>query len=718
MERFVNSQIAAKRKENDRANRKADLKKAVVSAKRFATQFAIPAAVSIVVLALLAALVVFFPQYVPSNKRSGKLEQAKKDISPEKSPAPKASQRPVAQALPVAADMASAEETAGVGNSESESNTIADNSAAARVDVVANVPLPGETQPAAVATPVGSPTAAPAPSPSARVAVPGANPGGGAQDPMEQIRDAVEKQSHRGQVTATVQKFVWGKEGAPLDVARIKLSLPKNDMFWHPENIRVEGQGGFWRIEPNIARVHLDGGGVTIELSPKQTSPNVSRASLLPIIISDSGAPQRWTWIELGEAKPDPRPVDVNDPKGVSMPVGTPSVYGLRDKAVLLIAPSVNNSPTELAPMELLLTDPVGNGSFVLRPTEAGRAYPVAWRCVFVESQKPRALSCRIYCYVGYFGVREGDTNPLRKCLMSTNLSSKKWVGDCTALLKESALWGNLATKGDYSKLLREAFLALESGASVVVSQKANCLSFLGDSIESRATSTTQPEKGSKAPVSLQDTVHYSLESRMQSLKAGLQTTVDFRRAALRRINSDLRVESFPLIRDANAVSAAVADERLTQRIAEVEEKWKDVFEDDNAFREWCWSAVCSNAADESSRQIRLLAALWLTVNDSREDVHRQEQEGRSAIDLLRQMQIDLGISLQIRWFPKDWDGLGDQCAKVTPWMARGRLSLGAVQPSPPPAVAAETDAGASEAGPDGLGAGGTVPGPTGADAP
>lgn len=692
MERFVHSQIAAKRKENDRANRKADLKKTVVSAKRFATQFAIPAAVSIVVLALLALLVVLVPRLVSMVKWSGKQEQAKKANSPEKSPAPKASQRPVAQALPVAADMASVEETAGEGNSVSESNTIADNSAAARVDVVANAPLPGETHPAAVATPGSNQSAGATPAPSGRVVFPGANPGGEAKDPIEQIRDAVEKQSHRGQVIANVEKFVWGREGAPLDVGRIKLSLPKNDMFWHPENIRVEGQGGFWMIEPNIATVHMDGSGVTIELSPEQTSPNALRASLIPLIISDSGSPQRWTWIDRSTEVDGSFSIPVSGKISADAAVNVHSVYGLRNKVVVEVSPKLDGNPVLSEPWRIRLGEDKVK-EFKLHPVAAERGYPVTMRVQCVDGAAAESLALRVSLVIGYFGVTDGKTERLVRG--EGDISSEAWVGECVGLMKRSVLWGKFVPQDEYLKKLKEAYRELEAKASESVSNKAYCLSFLQKKMSARVTEQLPRGQFSKT-VTLEKSVAYNCESRRQSLRAILQATEGFRQAAINRCG--LKV-SFPLSEDPGLKEKAKED--LDGRIRDVEGNWMSFFLNDDAFREWCQNVVCSEGLGDEE-QTRLLALLWLSLEDSREDRRRRDQNIPSGAEYLRGVSIACQAVLRLEWFPADWGGEGDRVATVTPWSANCTIDMSAlpVKALPSATVAPPPHAPAMEKGP------------------
>lgn len=718
MEAFRRKRDAAENRKKITDSLWSGLKRTRRSAVRGANRYAIPLAASIAVVAVLAGLLVYVPPYPPTVWPVEKQEQAKQADTP-KTPAPKANQRQEVGPPPNMEGPRPPEGSVAIEGSMGTGAAGLQKDPSAGPNDSPPSALPPTGTPAASSPALGTASTQPNGMPAAPAIFPGAVPGGEAKDPIEQIRDAVEKQSHRGQVNANVQRIGWGRDGSPLDVSRIKLSLPKNDTFWSPHNIHVERQGGFWSIQPHIATLNMDGNGMTIESAAGQPSPDALRASLLPLIVSDSGSPQRWTWIERVQSKPVDCPIGVNDPHGVVLPVEIPSVYELRDKATLVVTPRVSNALVEWNPVEPSLGDLVKEEDFLLPPVGSGRAYPVRVRCAFVEARQSQSLLCRLYCDVGYFGVKNGVANTLLKCKKSKKLASGNWVGDCSTLMQASELWGGLAPKEHYARLLREAFRDLEAKASTIVSQKENCVSFLTDSVESRVTSATQQEKGSKPPVSLQDTVNHSFESRMRSLKAVLQTTVDFRRTAVRRLGGDVDIESFPLRPDKNEVSAAVADERLKKRIAEVEAQWRGLFiDDDDAFREWCWSAVCNNAADESSRQIRLLAALWLVVNDSREDCQLQKQGGGGVMEVLRKLPIDLDLALQIRWFPKDWGGSGNEFAKVTPWMARCRVNLGSLPPSPLPKAAAEKKKGASGAGRDGRGAGGNVPGSTGADAP
>ena len=285
--------------------------------------------------------------------------------------------------------------------------------------------------------------------------------------------------------------------------------------------------------------------------------------------------------------------------------------------------------------------------------------------------------------------MKDGSKNRVVKS--NGDIESITWVKKCVELMKDSVLWGSAPREVE----LEEAYRELETKASEVVSDKAYCLAFLKEKISARVAKQVLRNQFNK-DVQLDESKNHNCETRIQSLRAVLQTTDSFRKAA----SNHYQIESpFPLREDLSLKEKAAGD--LEARIKYVVGKWESFFCSDEEFRNWCWREVRGEGTAEA-KQTRLLALLWLSLEDSRDDFRRSKKNVLSGAEYLRNVSISCGAALRLEWFPADWDGEGDGVATVTPWFANRIIDMSAlpVKAVPSAIVAPPTDAPAMEKDP------------------
>jgi len=665
MEAFLRNRDVAEKWKKNIHSFKSGSKRALRSAVRGANRYAIPLAASIGVVAVLAWLVVYLPPYLRTVWPAVKQEQAKK-AGTQKTPATKANQRQEHGTPP---------------NSERprppEGIVATEGSVGTGAAGLQNEPSPGRNDSAPPALPpTGTPTAtSPAPGtaltqpngmPAAPTIFPGAVPGGDPQDPLKQVDEALRRQKYKGtQLAPNVQRIEWGGVGHRIAVGNIVLSLPKADSIWIPDNINISQNGQTALINPAVAQVNFDSHGINV--TDLSDGVYVERSRLLPIIVTNALSPG-WTWIDRARQLDVSPSIPVGGRVNVDIAVGVKPIYALRNKIVVDVMPRLNGNPL-LPEHRRIRADGIMKEEFALPPVAGEQAYPVLMRVQCVDGVSPETIALRFSCSVGYFGVKDGDKK--RVVISDGDIEAGTWVRECVGLMKESALWAG-GLPPDFPKKLKEAYRELEANASEVVSNKTFCISFLQDDIAARVTEKKSRDQFGDL-VSYDKSKNHNVDSRQQSLRAVLQATDRFRQAA--SVHCGLNV-SFPLVEDPSLKEKA--KEVLDGKISDVVVRWKMHFLDNDAFRKWCWKMVCSDDSGDTE-QIRLLALLWLSLEDSRGDFKRSKQNAPSGSEYLRSVSMACEATLRLEWFPADWGGKGDGVATVTPWFANCTIDMSAL---------------------------------------